>query len=240
LPSAVAIIVPCWNEEAVLPALLERLDRLLGENPTWEVLFVDDGSTDRTFGLLEEASRRQARMRVQRHPRNMGLGAALRTGFAAVSAPVICTLDADCTYPPERLTDLVAALERGADLATGSPWHPDNPQCEGRPWRIFLSRLVSRRYRQIARVEVHTFTCLFRAYRAKVLRQVSFKQNGFAAVAEILVRAALMGFRIAEVPMPLRPRACGVSKMNVGGSILAHLRLLAATAWWVRTGRKRR
>jgi dolichol-phosphate mannosyltransferase len=240
LPSAVAIIVPCWNEEAVLPALLERLNRLLSENPNWEVLFVDDGSTDRTFGLLEEAARRQARMRVRRHPRNMGLGAALRTGFAAVSAPVICTLDADCTYPPERLADLVAALERGADLATGSPWHPANLECEGRPWRIFLSRQVSRLYRQIARVEVHTFTCLFRAYRPEVLRQVTFRQNGFSAVAEILVRAALLGFRIAEVPMPLRARACGVSKMNIGGSILAHLRLLAATAWWAWTWRKQR
>lgn len=230
---AVRIVVPCWNEEAVLPDLLGRLDGLLGPRPAWEVVFVDDGSTDRTFELLQQACRRRDQISVRRHPSNAGLGAALRTGFAGVTAPIVCTIDADCTYPPERLPDLVDAVGQGADLVTGSPWHPDNPECEGERWRVFLSRMVSRLYRRLAKLEVHTFTCLFRAYRRQVVEQVPFQENGFAAVAEILVKAALMGFRIAEVPMPLRARTLGASKMKAGRSIVAHLKLLAATAWWV-------
>lgn len=124
LESEVTIVVPCWNEEAALPQLLERLDRLIAhEKRLWEVVFVDDGSTDGTPALLAEACRRRPWVRTLRHERNLGLGAALRTGFAGELAPIVCTIDSDSTYPPERLPEPIATLERGADLVTASPWH---------------------------------------------------------------------------------------------------------------------
>jgi len=133
-----------------LPQLLERLDRLIAhEKRLWEVVFVDDGSTDGTPALLAEACRRRPWVRTLRHERNLGLGAALRTGFAGELAPIVCTIDSDSTYPPERLPELIATLERGADLVTASPWHPDNTQFEGDRLRRLLSRAVSGAYRSI-------------------------------------------------------------------------------------------
>jgi dolichol-phosphate mannosyltransferase len=235
LQAEVTIVIPCWNEEESLPGLLERMDRLVLDKPRrWEVVFVDDGSTDRTPDLLHKACRHRPWMRTLRHPRNLGLGAALRTGFTTDLAPVVCTLDSDCTYPPERLPDLIALLDQGADLVTGSPWHPANTQLEGSRLRLFLSRFVSGAYRRITGVQIYTFTCLFRACRREVVRQVAFDENGFAATAEILVKAALQGFRVAELPMPLTVRRRGASKMSVLSTAAAHLRLLLAAARWSR------
>ena len=223
-----------------MPLLLERLDRLIARDKrAWEVVFVDDGSTDRTPELLAEACRRRPWMRALGHQRNLGLGAALRTAFSGDLAPVVCTIDSDCTYPPERLPELIAIVEQGADLVTASPWHPDNTQFEGDRLRRLLSRAVSRAYQRITGAQIHTFTCLFRAYRRQVLRQVAFKEDGFAATAEILVKAVLQGFRVAEQPMPLTVRRHGVSKMSLTASVGAHLRLLVATVRWVRAHRRR-
>lgn len=239
LQAEVTIVVPCWNEEAAVPLLIERLDRLIrGGRRAWEVVLVDDGSLDRTPDLLRTACRKRPWMRLVRHPRNLGLGAALRTGFGGPLAPIVCTLDSDCTYPPERLPDLIAALGQGVDVVTGSPWHPDNRRAEGERLRVALSRAVSRIYRWIAGTRIYTFTCLFRAYRREVVQRVAFTENGFAAVTEILVRAILRGYRVAEVPMPLTARHHGVSKMSVAAAIGGHLRLMAATASWVRSHRR--
>ncbi|MCL6547246.1 MAG: glycosyltransferase family 2 protein, partial [Bryobacteraceae bacterium] len=197
-------------------------------------------STDRTPELLRESCRQRPWLRTLRHPRNLGLGSALRTAFAGELAPVICTIDSDCTYPPERLPELISLLEQGADLVTGSPWHPDNTEFEGASLRLFLSRAVSRAYRWITGTQIHTFTSLFRAYRRELVRQVSFHENGFAATAEILVRAVLQGFRVVEQPMPLATRRRGASKLRLLPSVSAHLRLLLATARWVWAHRRRK
>ena len=204
----------------------------------WEVVFVDDGSSDRTWGLLATASVGRPWLRLLRHERQKGLGAALRTAFAGPLAPVVCTIDSDCTYPPERLPELIAAVGRGADVVTASPWHPMNRDVEGGLLRVLPSRAVSRIYRRIAATEIHTFTCLFRAYRREVIKQIHSSEDGFAAVAEILVRATLNGYRVEEIPMPVTARRHGVSKMSTAAAVAGHLRLLISTARWMRSHRR--
>src|SRR5262245_36063723 len=103
----VTVVVPCYNEADGLPTLLARLRAMrTGRASGWQFLFVDDGSTDDTFGALLRAARDESWVSVLRHHENLGLGAALRTGFANVSSPIVCTIDSDCTYPPERLPEL--------------------------------------------------------------------------------------------------------------------------------------
>jgi len=223
----VSVVIPCYNEAAGLPALFQRLAPL--EALGWELVFVDDGSRDATFAsLMGEVARRQ-RMRVLRHAVNLGLGAGLRTGFAHASAPIICTIDSDCTYPPERLPELVRLIEDGADIATASAWHPDAGAAQGKPIRILMSRAVSGCYKVLIGQDVHTFTCLFRAYRREVLDDIQFRADGFASVAEIMLRGMLSGLRVAEVPMPLESRRFGESKLKVGDAVMAHVGLLTLT-----------
>ncbi|MBI3782398.1 MAG: glycosyltransferase family 2 protein [Deltaproteobacteria bacterium] len=231
----VTVVIPCFNEQDGLPMLLERLRRMHQAPAThdWHFLFVDDGSSDDTFRILLQATRDESWIEVLRHPQNMGLGAALRTGFAHVRSPIVCTMDSDCTYPPERLPELATLIRRGADVATASPWHPDNEDSEdseGTTLRLTLSRSASLVYRAMIGQEVHTFTCLQRAYRLESLHALSFRADGFSAVAEIMLRSLMAGHKIAEVPMPLEARRFGESKLRVGDAIMAHMGLLTLTA----------
>ena len=238
----VTVIVPCANEEAAVPPLLERL-RAMRERPEtgdWHYLFIDDGSTDDTLALLLRAERDEPWIEVLHHHDNLGLGAALRTGFAHCRSPIVCTIDSDCTYPPERLPELTRLIEQGFDIATASAWHPANRRAEGEGLRLLLSRSLSRVYQALVAQDVHTFTCLFRAYRREVIERMAFRVDGFASVAEIMLDAMVAGFKIVEVPMPLEPRRYGESKLRVADAIAAHIVLLAMTSIKARFGRPKK
>lgn len=237
----VTVIVPCYNEQDGLVPLLTRLESLqTNGGKGWEVLLVDDGSADATFAGMLRTLRRVPWARALRHPTNLGLGAALRTGFRYAHAPIVCTIDSDCTYPPERLPELVALLEDGSDIATASAWHPASAPAEGGRVRIALSRAVSGLYKQLIGQDVHTFTCLFRAYRREALEQIDFRLNGFGAVAEIMLRAMIAGYGVRELPMRLESRKYGESKLKIGDAIAAHASLLALTATLVTARRLRK
>ena len=230
----VTVIVPCYNEEAGLPFLVERLRKMRTRTATdWHFLFVDDGSSDRTFASLLRCAQTEDWMEVVRHPENLGLGAALRTGFAHARSPIVCTIDSDCTYPPEKLPELTALAEEGAQIVTASAWHPESATAEGSAIRLWLSRMVSGLYKILIGQDVYTFTCLFRAYRTESIRRIHFRSSGFAAVAELMLRAMLSGYSVREVPMRLESRRFGESKLKVGDAIMAHVRLLLMTAFMV-------
>jgi dolichol-phosphate mannosyltransferase len=232
--SSVTVVVPCYNEEAGLPSLLARLASLRRNGARdWHFLFVDDGSSDGTFGALLRAAQNEPWVEVVRHHENLGLGAALRTGFAHARSPILCTIDSDCTYPPEDLPRLTALVEEGAEIVTASAWHPASAGAEGSRLRLQLSRMVSGFYKLLIGQDVYTFTCLFRAYRRDALAHISFRSNGFSAVAEIMLRAMLSGYTVREVPMGLESRRFGESKLKVGDAVMAHLRLLIMTALMV-------
>ena len=227
----VTVIVPCYNEEAGLPSLLARLAKMrINGTREWKFLFVDDGSSDNTFGALLRAANDEDWIEVVRHHENLGLGAALRTGFAHARSPIVCTIDSDCTYPPEKLPELTSLAADGAEIVTASAWHPESAQAEGSRFRLQLSRMVSGIYKLLIGQDIYTFTCLFRAYRTDAIRRIRFRSNGFAAVAEIMLRAMLSGFEVKEVPMRLESRQFGESKLKVGDAIVAHVRLLIMTA----------
>jgi dolichol-phosphate mannosyltransferase len=229
-PPEVTVVVPCYNEADGLPSLLRRLRHMRrGRARDWNVVFVDDGSSDDTFGVLLRAARDEPWVSVLRHAENRGLGAALRTAFANVTSPIVCTIDSDCTYPPERLPELTALIERGADIATASAWHPATDNCEGSRMRLVLSRHVSGIYKQLIGQDVHTFTCLFRAYRREVLQRIKFRGDGFSAVAELFLKAMLAGCVVRELPMRLERRRFGESKLKVSDAVLAHAHLITLT-----------
>lgn len=230
----VTVIVPCYNEQDGLPSLLARLRKMRTNGAAgWHFLFVDDGSTDDTFGRLLRAARDESWVEVVRHHENLGLGAALRTGFEHARSPVVCTIDSDCTYPPEKLPELARLITEGSEIVTASAWHPESAAAEGSRVRIQLSRMVSSLYKMLIGQDVYTFTCLFRAYRRDTIKRIPFRSNGFSAVAEMMLRAMLSGCRVAEVPMRLESRQFGESKLKVSDAIVAHVRLLLMTALMV-------
>lgn len=230
----ISIVIPVWNEEEGIPQLhacLMRVRELLRGHGPLQFIFVDDGSTDGTQQAIQTYFAGEENSLVVTHERNRGIGAAFRSGFQAAQGSIVCTIDADCTYRPEGLKSLLDSLaEEGSDIAVASPYHPRG-KVEGVPyWRLALSQCCSWFYRRIAPVKLFTYTSVFRAYRRQVVETVSFGGDGFVCAAEILVHAAVQGYRISEVPMTLHARQVGQSKMKVARTMRAHLNMMKSLA----------
>jgi dolichol-phosphate mannosyltransferase len=234
--SLISIVVPVFNEETGIAYLAERLAvvKSFWIGRPLQFVFVDDGSGDATVAALQSTFGDDPRCIIVRHDCNRGVGAAFRTGFQHAHGDIVCTIDADCSYGPENLHLLVEALEdAGADIAVASPYHPAAGVENVPAWRLMLSRGCSLLYRTMLPVKLYTYTSVFRAYRRPVIERVAFVEDGFVSAVEILIRAAEQHFRIIEVPMTLRARKFGTSKMKVLRTIRQHLALLA------RNGRRR-
>ncbi len=228
---ALSIVIPCCNEADSIPQLSGKLLPIaadLGCSRQVEIVFVDDGSVDETWLGLQSAfapDRLPANVacKFERHPVNRGLGAAIRTGLKASSGDVIVTTDADGTYRFENIPALLETLRPGIDIVTASPYHPQGG-VEGVPgWRLVLSQGASALYRIVVEPRIHTWTALFRAYRRPVIDTISFESDGFLAGTELMVKALLAGYKVAEFPAVLHTRMAGTSKAKIWRTIRAHL-----------------
>jgi dolichol-phosphate mannosyltransferase len=196
-----------------------------------EVIAVNDGSTDATAERLA-ALARDGRLRVVTHERNRGLGSALWTGFDAARSDVIVTVDADCTYDLSGVGDLVRLLDDRTSIVTASPYHPRGRVDGVPPFRLFLSRSLSRLYNLVLGSGIHTYTSMFRAYRRDALQAVPSHESGFIAVTHLLVFPILAGHRVVEYPTVLGARRYGVSKLRVLRVIREHLGLVGRIVLW--------
>jgi dolichol-phosphate mannosyltransferase len=222
------LMIPCYNEEESIAHLCERLRAalpLIGKSDDIEVLFVDDGSGDRTADRIKREAG-DLPYRIVTHKSNQGLGAALRTGFAESRGREIVTLDSDCTYDPVCIPELLAALRDGNDIVTGSPYHPRGQVVNVVRWRLVISKTLSYIYWCVLPVRLYTYTSCFRAYRKTVVKDLEARNDGFLAVTQLLVSGILRGFKIAEVPASLSTRNFGKSKMRIGVEIFGHIRYI--------------
>ena len=224
-----SLIVPCYNEEENLPYLFGRLNSLkeaLIPNFQLQFVFVNDGSTDQTLKLLGNASFIGCETLVLDHKSNRGLGEAIRTGFKGVNGDFIATIDADCSYDPMELSEMIKLFDDETDIVIASPYHPDGRVKDVPRFRLILSKNVSRLYRFVLGLKIHTYTSIFRIYRHNIIGRIDFKDSGFFALAEILVDAAYKGCNIKEYPAELRGRKYGKSKLNFGKEIKNHTSFL--------------
>jgi dolichol-phosphate mannosyltransferase len=244
--SNLSLIIPCYNEvdnvgklrDELFPIVCQLLQpKSLPEMAisSVEVIFVDDGSKDGTGLALQEVFGQQREVATSAavtvhilvHPVNRGLGAALRTGFAAASGDIIVTTDSDGTYSFAEIPALLSHLTPDVDIVTASPYHAQG-DVDGVPgYRLFLSKGASALYRLLADRRVHTYTALFRAYRRSVIKNVPFESNGFLGGTELLVNAMRMGYQVAEYPTVLHSRVHGQSKAKLARTIRAHLHFQA-------------
>ncbi|MCC7519741.1 MAG: glycosyltransferase family 2 protein [Verrucomicrobiae bacterium] len=231
MPATLSVVVPCYNEADGIAQLRERLlpvlDRIAAAGREVDLLLVDDGSRDDTYARLCTAFGSRLRTRVVRHERNLNLGAAIRTGISETKGEWIANLDSDCTYDPALLEPMLEEMEKGADLVTVSPYHPEG-RVEGVPaYRMFLSRSLTAMYRLILRKRIYTFTALARVYRRAAVSRIASPAFDFTCVAEMMLKALKQDLRVAETPAVLTVRRFGESKMKTARVIRAHLRLIA-------------
>jgi dolichol-phosphate mannosyltransferase len=230
-------VLPAYNEERSLPALLERyiaLGAALGARGTpLGVIVVDDGSTDGTIAAARAFEGRLA-LEVVPHGVNRDLGAALRTGLTAAleraaDGDVVSTMDADNTHDPEILPAMWDRLDReNADVVIASRYAPGGAEIGLTRLRQVLSRGASFTMSVVARVEgARDYTCGFRLYRGSTLRRAHalwgdrlIEEAGFTCMAEVLIKLGRGGARVVEHPLVLRyDLKEGASKMKVLNTI---------------------
>jgi glycosyltransferase involved in cell wall biosynthesis len=193
-------------------------------------VFVDDGSTDTTWATLERIFGDRNDVSLVRHPRNQGIAAAIRTGILRSRTEIVCSIDCDCSYDPLLLRDMIPLLGDGVDLVTASPYHPDGTVRNVPPWRLGLSRSLSRLYRMLLGSPLSTYTSCFRVYRRAVVAECRADRGGFLGIAELLGRIVLAGGTVVEYPATLEVRVLGRSKMKILRTIMGHLGLAAVLA----------
>ncbi len=229
-----AVVVPCYNEADSLANLAGGLARLrvaVAEEYELEIVLVDDGSHDDTWGLLHERFAGDSTIRLVQHEQNRGIAAAIATGIHAATAETVASLDADCTYEPTQLTALLSLLSDGVDVVVASPYHPAGRVVGVPPWRLALSRFASRLYGLVMRNQLHTYTSCVRVYRRSSVADLRLSHGGFVGIVELLWQVDRRGGRIVECPAVLTVRSTGQSKMRVVRTALAHLRFLAQCIW---------
>jgi dolichol-phosphate mannosyltransferase len=211
------VVVPTYDERATIGTLLERL---LALDPSLRVLVVDDGSPDGTGPLVEAIGREEPRVQLLQRGHKSGLGDAYRAGYATAltdGVEVVCQMDADLSHDARQLPALLAAIERGADVAIGSRYVPGG-DVRGWSWRrIALSRGANRFVRLATGSPIHDTTSGFRAYRADALASLdvgSTESDGYAFQVEMTLRAGVRGLTVAEVPITFVEREHGQSKLS--------------------------
>lgn len=211
----------------MLSDALLSLSRELSMQYQVTFLFVDDGSTDSTYKLLQELQCSLGNTQVLRHERNLNLGAALTTAIKNLPpCDYVCYLDSDCTYDPRIAKRLLEKLESGYDLVTASPYHPEGKVVGVPGWRLFLSRGLSLIYRLITGVPLHTFTAMVRAQRSEFSLPTLSQRSDFTFVTEVLLNSFSLGLRVGEIPAVLETRKFGVSKMRTLRTIGRHIGLI--------------
>jgi undecaprenyl-phosphate 4-deoxy-4-formamido-L-arabinose transferase len=204
----ISVVVPFFNEEAALPELSSRLLATLeGLERSFEVVFVDDGSTDRGLEILRELRSSDKRVRIIRLTRNFGQSPALYAGFSMARGRYVLMIDADLQNAPEDLPKLVEKLDEGFDIVSG--WRQ---QREDSRFRNIASRLLNRIIARITRVPLHDYGCALKGFRREVVTHMNLltHRNRY-----LPVDAACLGGRVAEVPVQHGRRTAGGSKYSL-------------------------
>jgi polysaccharide deacetylase family protein (PEP-CTERM system associated) len=226
----VSIVVPCFNERPALPYLsntLESVSKLLAKDYAPRFVFVDDGSTDGTWELLNRLFGTREDCRLVKNEINRGVAASILTGIRYASDEIVCSMDCDCTYDPHELVHMIPLLTPDVDLVTASPYHPQGGRVMNVPgWRLVLSKGASWLYSKVLRHKLHTYTSCFRVYRRSAVADLELKEMGFLGVSETLALLDLRGHNIREFPTTLYVRILGQSKMKVARNIVGHLKNL--------------
>ena len=224
---SISLVIPVLNERPSLDDLNARLAAVLSVFAVqYEIIFVDDGSTDGSVDAIKELQRRNSSVRYIRFRRNFGKSAALAAGFRSARYPLVVTMDGDLQDLPEQLPLLIDKLNEGYDLVSGWRQHRSDP---------LTTRIGSKLYNwttsMLTGVRLHDINCGFKCYRREVLDEVMIYGERHRYIP---VLASYRGFRLGEVRIEHAPRRHGKSHYGIGkvfGGVFSLLSVILMTRY---------
>ncbi|HEX3723149.1 MAG TPA: glycosyltransferase family 2 protein [Nitrolancea sp.] len=207
--ASVSIVIPVFNEVDSIPLLYDEIVAAVEplELP-WELIFVDDGSTDGTTRTLHNVFARDPRVQIIEFRRNFGKSAALAAGFEAADGDAIVTMDGDLQDLPAEIPRLIEQLNQGADLVSGWKFPRHDPLSKRLPSTLFNSVV-----RSLSGIKLHDFNCGLKAYRREVIKEIRIYGELHRYIP---VLAHFRGFRVVEIQVDHRARKYGRSKFGNG------------------------
>lgn len=215
----ISIVIPLLNEQDSLEELYQQISATLSEtDKSWEIVFVDDGSRDRSFQILNDLHEQDPRVKIIQFRRNGGKAVALSEGFQHAAGEYVITMDADLQDDPAEIPNLIARLEEGYDLVSGWKKKRYDPISKTLPSKLF-NWTVSK----MAGVRLHDFNCGLKAYRNDVTQTVKLYGHLHRFIP---VLAHQEGFRVTEIPVQHHPRKYGQTKYGASRLVSGFLDFL--------------
>jgi glycosyltransferase involved in cell wall biosynthesis len=202
--SSLSVFVPCLNEEKNIPGLMRSLEKVL---PTlakqFEIIFIDDGSTDHTGPLIDQLAQQDAHVRAIHHPHNRGYGASLRSGFAAANCDWVFFTDGDQQFSIEQLREFVPYTKQ-SPVIIGYRRH----RAEGKR-RTLNAWLYKQFINLLFQLGVRDIDCAFKLLRTKSIQNIPLQSSGAFLSAELLIRLKRSGEQFVQLPVDHRKRRHG-------------------------------
>lgn len=222
----ISVIIPMFNEEDNARNTIQTITNILSAcGKSFEIIPVNDGSTDNTLAILDSISKENSHVRVVSYWKNGGRGKALRYGLNASTGDYIASIDSDLSYDPKYILEMAKVLdeESDVDVVLASPYM-EGGDTEGVPAdRLFISRLGNKILQMAIPEKIHTLTCIVRCYRSSVIQSLDLESDGKEIHLEILSKVLAMGYRVKEIPAVLTSRKRGSSKFAFRATALSHI-----------------
>ncbi len=229
----ISVVIPAYNEEDNIKRIPKELLTVLDRMPIkYEVIIIDDGSTDKTYHETSIIAKKCKNIRIVKHKENIGLAEATRTGIKNVKGNITVFLDSDFTFHPREIPSLYKKYtETNCDCVVGSHFSPKG-NTDVVFHRLILSRGVNKLYSMLLGKKISTISSIFRLYKSKELKKLKLNSKSFDVCAEILVKMVNNKCHIEEVPVKLTTRIYGESKLDNKKEFINHVKMLSKIAKW--------
>lgn len=200
----ISVVVPAYNEQDSIPVLYSELKKVLSKYKDYEIIFVDDGSTDKSIKVMEELNKKDNRVKIIQLRKNFGKAVALTEGFKIATGDIIITMDADLQDEPEEIPRFIEKINEGCDLVNGWKYQRKDPLM-----KRFFSKIFNFLTSKATHVKIHDFNCGFKAYRKEVVRDLNIYGELHRYIPALVYSK---GFKVCEIKVKHQKRRFGKSK----------------------------
>ncbi len=226
-PKSITAFFPAYNDGGTIASMvISAITTLQSVTDDYEVIVVNDGSSDYTREVLAELERKYERLRVIHHPQNRGYGGALRTGFASATKDLVFYTDGDAQYDPRELKLLLPLMADGVGVVNGYKTSRSDPL-----HRIIIGKLYHWTVKTLFGLPLRDVDCDFRLMRRDIFDAIKLESNTGAICVEMMTKIHQAGFRVAEVPVHHFHRAYGKSQFFNFKRLFKTFKDLSAL-WW--------